>query len=150
MPPKPRPEPPESLRKLSKVLPIEWRSMFGGIGIYSEGVFFALISSQGPLYFRVDDASRAEYEKAGSEPFQPYSRVTSRAGAPVTMPYWLVPEKVLARPATLRKWAGKALEAAKAAKTARAGKGRPKAGSAKGAKGAKGKAAAKRPPTGFI
>jgi len=111
--------PPESILLLSKVLPIEWRSMFGGVGIYSEGVFFALISSQGPLYFRVGDSNRADYEKAASEPFMPYSRVKSRAQERIVMPYWKVPEKVLARPATLRKWAEKALEAAKAA---RAGK----------------------------
>jgi DNA transformation protein len=116
MPVREKPEPPESLRRLARVLPIEWRSMFGGIGIYSEGMFFALISSQGPLYFRVDDSNRPDFEKAGSEPFQPYSRVKSRAGERVTMPYYLVPEKVLEKPATLRRWAEKALEAARAAR----------------------------------
>ena len=110
-------EPPESVQKLARVLPIEWRSMFGGMGIYSEGVFFALVSSQGPLYFRVDDSNRADYEKADSESFMPYSRVKSRADERIVMPYWMVPEKVLARPATLRKWAEKALDAARAARS---------------------------------
>jgi DNA transformation protein len=119
MPAKKKPDPPESVQKLARVLPIEWRSMFGGMGIYSEGIFFALISSQGPLYFRVDDSNRPDYEKAGSEPFQPYSRVKSRAGERITMPYWLVPEKVLARSAALRRWAEKALEAARAAREKR-------------------------------
>lgn len=117
--PKPKREPPEPLRRLARVLPVEWRSMFGGIGIYSEGIFFALISSEGPLYFRVDDSNRPDFEKAGSEPFRPYSRVKSRDRARVTMPYWRVPEKVLEKPATLRKWAEKALEAAKAARAGR-------------------------------
>ena len=115
-------DPPESVQKLARVLPIEWRSMFGGMGIYSEGVFFALISSQGPLYFRVTDLNRADYEKAGSEPFMPYSRVKSRAGEQITMPYWMVPEKVLDKPATLRRWAEKALEAARGARGKRKGK----------------------------
>jgi DNA transformation protein len=137
---KPRPEPPESLRKLSAVLPVEWRPMFGGIGIYSEGIFFALISSQGPLYFRVDDATRPDYEKAGAEAFMPHSRVKSRAGARVAMPYWTVPEKVLARPATLRKWASMSLEAARGAREAKAKKAT-KAGSG---------ARTRKPPNAFI
>ena len=116
---KKKPEPPESVQRLGRVLPIEWRSMFGGMGIYSEGVFFALISSQGPLYFRVDETNRPDYEKAGSEPFMPFSRVKSRAYERIVMPYWKVPEKVLEKPATLRKWAEKALDAARAARVKR-------------------------------
>ncbi|MCD6025370.1 MAG: Regulator of competence-specific s [Fibrobacteria bacterium] len=126
MAPRKKAEPPESLQRLARVLPVEWRSMFGGIGIYSEGIFFALISSEGPLYFRVDDANRPDFEKAASEPFRPYSRVKSRDRAPITMPYWRVPEKVLEKPATLRKWAEKALEAARAARVKRKGAAKPR------------------------
>jgi DNA transformation protein len=116
---KPPHERPAQIQLLGKVFPIDSRAMFGGFGIYSEGVFFALVSSQGILYFRVGDVNRADFEKAGSEPFMPYSRVKSRADERVTMPYFEVPEKVLARPATLRKWAEKALEAAVAAREKR-------------------------------
>jgi DNA transformation protein len=119
MPPRKKPEPPESLQRLAGVLPIEWRSMFGGIGIYSEGIFFALISSQGPLHFRVDDSNRPDFEKAGSEPFQFSSHMKKREGEPIMTAYWRVPEKVLEKPATLRKWAEKALEAARAARAKR-------------------------------
>lgn len=110
---------PESVQRLGKVLPIEPRAMFGGYGIYSEGVFFALLSSQGVLYFRVNDANRPDFEKAGSGPFMPYSRVKSRAGARIVMPYYEVPEKVLAKPATLRRWAEKAVGAALTKRAAR-------------------------------
>lgn len=110
--PKAKRDLPEPVQTLGKVFPIETRAMFGGYGIYSEGVFFALNSSQGLLYFRVNEANRPDFEKAGSEPFMPYSRVKSRAGERIVMPYWLVPEKVLAKPATLRKWAEKAVTAA--------------------------------------
>lgn len=116
MPARPKQEPPDFVRKLETVMPIEWRAMFGGFGIYSEGIFFALVSSQGVPYLRVDDANRPDFEKAGSGPFQPYSRVKSRAGTRIVMPYYEVPGKVLARAATLRKWAEKALEAATAAR----------------------------------
>jgi DNA transformation protein len=114
--PKPKRELPESVQTLGKVLPIETRAMFGGYGIYNEGIFFALLSSQGLLYFRVNDANRPDFEKADSEPFMPYSRVKSRAGERIVMPYYLVPEKVLAKPATLRKWAEKAVDAAVSAR----------------------------------
>jgi len=116
---KPKRELPEPIRILGKVFPIETRAMFGGYGIYSEGVFFALNSSQGLLYFRAGERNRKDFEKAGSEPFMPYSRVKSRAGTRITMPYFEVPENVLAKPATLRKWAEKALEAALSARVAR-------------------------------
>jgi DNA transformation protein len=120
---KPKREPPEHIRTLGKVLPVESRAMFGGYGIYSQGVFFALFSSQGVLYFRVGDSNRADFEKAGSEPFMPYSRVKSRAGERVIMPYFAVPDGVLAKPALLRTWAEKALEAALTARGARKPKG---------------------------
>jgi DNA transformation protein len=117
--PKPKREPPESVQGLAHVMPIEWRFMFGGVGIYSEGIFFALVSSEGILHFRVEDSNRPEYVKAGSGAFSPYTRVKSRAGQRIIMPYWTVPEKVLEKPATLRRWAEKALDAARAARTAR-------------------------------
>lgn len=111
---KPAPEPPESVRRLAAVMPVTWRSMFGGLGVYCEGIFFALVSSESrELYFRVSDETRPDYEKSGSRPFQPFSRVKSRMHMRITMPYWLVPGKVLARPATLRRWAEAALEAAR-------------------------------------
>jgi DNA transformation protein len=121
MAPRKKAEPPESLQELMRVLPVEWRSMFGGIGIYSEGIFFALISSEGTLYFRVDDTNRPDFEKAGSEPFQFSSHMKKRAGEPIITSYWRVPEKVLEKPATLRKWAEKALHAAQAARAGRKG-----------------------------
>lgn len=111
MPVRPKPEPPAFIARLSAVVPVEWRAMFGGFGIYSEGVFFGLVSSQGIPYLRRNDASHPDHENAGSEPFQPYSRVKSRAGMQVTIPHYEVPEKVRARSAKLRRWAEKALEA---------------------------------------
>ena len=35
--------------------------MFGGFGIYSEALFFALMADD-TLYFKVDDSSRSDYE----------------------------------------------------------------------------------------
>ena len=53
--------------------------MFGGYGLYSDGVIFALITSDDVLHFKVDDSNRALYEDAGMQQFHnmPYFRVAS-------------------------------------------------------------------------
>jgi DNA transformation protein len=112
MPAKPKAIPPESLRKLAAVLPVETRAMFGGIGIYSEGLFFALVGN-GSLYFKVDDSNRGAFEKAGAGPFRPFG---PEGGS---MSYYLVPDRVLAKPATLKRWAEKALDVAREARAKR-------------------------------
>ncbi|MCY2961968.1 MAG: TfoX/Sxy family protein [Planctomycetota bacterium] len=85
------------------------RAMFGGAGLYLEDVFFGLVAD-GELYFRVDDASRPEYEAAGSAPFQPF-----QGKAPMGT-YWRVPDRVQSEPRELRAWTRRALEAARAAR----------------------------------
>ena len=76
--------------------------MFGGYGIYSGPAFFAVVD-EGRLYFRVDDASRPEYEARGMKPFNPM-------GAPM-LGYWEVPPEVLEDSAELARWARKAVAA---------------------------------------
>ena len=47
------------------------RKMFGGAGLYRDGVMFGLIADD-ILYFKVDDATRQEFIQAGCAPFKPY------------------------------------------------------------------------------
>lgn len=83
------------------------RRMFGGVGIYIDDIFCALISpDSGALYFKVDDSNRADYEAAGSKPFMPYE---DRA---TIMSYYEVPEEVIEDPDELLRWAKKARAAA--------------------------------------
>jgi DNA transformation protein len=79
------------------------RNMFGGVGIYFEGLFCALIA-ENVLYFKVDDVNRLDYEAAGMGPF-------SSGGQ--TMQFYEVPEEVLDDDEKLRLWAGKALDVAR-------------------------------------
>ena len=79
--------------------------MFGGVGLYSGEQFFGIIAAD-ELFFKVDDANRAGYEAAGSEPFRP---VLDR---PVSMSYWRVPIEVLEDPGELAVWARAAIRAA--------------------------------------
>ncbi len=56
---------------------VSGRSMFGGVGLYRDGVFFGLTADE-RLFFRVNDETRPAYESAGMKCFQPW-RTRSQA-----------------------------------------------------------------------
>ncbi len=93
---------------LGAVVPIRTKAMFGGVGIYSEDLFFALIAED-KLYFKVSDLNRADFEAAGMGPFFPYD-------SPTPMGYWEVPAAVQTNTEELRVWVDKALAVAEQAK----------------------------------
>jgi len=97
----------EFVDRLSALGAVRARPMFGGHGLYLAGIFFGLVSV-GELYFRVDDATIPEYERAGSAPFQPFE------DKPPMRTYWRVPERVQRDGDELRTWAQRALAAARA------------------------------------
>ncbi len=66
------------------------RAMFGGWGLYKDGVIFGIIVGT-ELYFKVGSENQALFEQMGSHPFQ-YSRSNRKK---ITMAYWFVPEKVM-------------------------------------------------------
>jgi DNA transformation protein and related proteins len=49
--------------------PVLVRRMFGGAGLFLDGVMFALIAED-TLYMKADALNRAEFEAAGAEPFR--------------------------------------------------------------------------------
>jgi DNA transformation protein len=85
------------------------RSMFGGVGLYADDLFFGILASD-VLYFKVQDSNRQEYEQAGSRPFKPY------ADRAMTMPYYAVLIEIVEDAATLVKWARRAVAVATASK----------------------------------
>jgi DNA transformation protein and related proteins len=89
--------------------PITTKRMFGGVGIYSGDVFFALIDDD-ILYLKVGESTRPEFVRAGCEPFRPYGDDRE------TMQYYSVPVSVLEDADTLSKWGKKAIAVAVAAK----------------------------------
>jgi len=92
----------DQLEALGRVAP---RSMFGGVGLYCDGLFFGIIAAD-VLYLKADDTNRPEYERAGAAPFRPYA---DRAG---TMTYYGVPVGVLESTPDLLDWARQAVAAA--------------------------------------
>ncbi|MFN8140303.1 MAG: TfoX/Sxy family protein [Fimbriimonadales bacterium] len=97
--------------QLSKVVPIRTKAMFGGVGIYSDERFFALIAED-KLYFKVGDLNREDYEKAGMEPFFPFD-------SPTPMGYYELPESVFKRQKELAAWVEKSLAVADAKKNSK-------------------------------
>lgn len=100
----------EQLAPAGRVTP---RAMFGGVGLYLDGLFFALIDDD-TLYFKADEATRARYRRAGSKPFCPYPGEPDKA-----MGYWQVPAEVLEEPVELAAWAREAAGVALAARKRR-------------------------------
>lgn len=105
----------DQLEALGRIVP---RSMFGGVGLYCDGLFFGIIASD-VLYLKADDANRPDYERAGASPFRPYA---DRAG---TMQYFSVPVGVLESQPEVLEWARKAVAAAERAARAPLGRSRP-------------------------
>lgn len=85
------------------------RRMFGGHGIFLDGLMFALIADN-RLYFKVDDANRADFEAAGGEPF-----TYLRRGTPASLSYYSAPDDALEDPLALRDWANLGIAAARRA-----------------------------------
>ena len=97
------------LDQLGRVAPgIRGRGMFGGVGIYADDLFFALIGDD-TLYLKVDDSTRAGFEQAGMGPFMPFGE-----GGEV-MQYYEIPADVLEEPDRLRGWVEKAIDVARRA-----------------------------------
>ena len=66
--------------------------MFGGAGIYADGVMFALIDDE-TIFIKADDALKAELERQGSVAW-----TYSRDGREHEMGYWRLPESALDDP----------------------------------------------------
>ena len=100
-----------ALEQLGRVLSVTARSMFGGVGIYSGGFFFALIDDD-VLYLKVDDTNRADFETIGSGPFRPY-------GDERAMQYFALPGDMLDDVDALRPWMEGAVAVARRARSRR-------------------------------
>ena len=98
------------LDQLAGVRGFRARAMFGGVGLYSGDVFFGILAAD-VLYFKVGDANRDEYERAGSKPFKPYS---DRA---MKMPYYNVPIATLEDAMTWWRGPRRAIAVARAARS---------------------------------
>jgi len=93
--------------------PVDCRAMFGGLGIYCEGVMFALVAD-GEVYMKADAATEAVFRAAGSAPFTYEAK-----GRSVRMSYWRLPAAAFDDEAALTHYANLAMEAAHRSAAAR-------------------------------
>lgn len=94
------------LEQMSGIPGVGLKAMFGGFGIYREGLMFALIADES-LYFKATDALADEFAALGLPPFVFESR-----GKSVSMKYYLAPESVFEESAQMQHWADKAFRCA--------------------------------------
>jgi DNA transformation protein and related proteins len=87
------------------------RRMFGGRALYIDDLCMALIFGDA-LYLKVNDDSRAAFERAGCRPFI----YETRDGDHQMLGYYTAPEEAMESPAEMVPWARRALAAAVAAR----------------------------------
>ncbi len=109
----------EAIREaLAGLGPTTVKRMFGGAGIWADGVMFALIIDD-VLHLKADERTRGAFEAKGLGPFS-YAKKT---GQVAVMSYWRAPERLIDDPDEMVAWARTALRVAKdkaAQKVARA------------------------------
>lgn len=115
------PAQPEFIQHLAEQLQplgsLRARSMFGGWGLYLDGLFFAIVADD-ELYVKADAINREVFIAAGSLPFT-YGH---KDGGSTTLNYYRVGSDVLDDRETLLQWARLAIEAALRAARRKAGK----------------------------
>ncbi|MEQ9304577.1 MAG: TfoX/Sxy family protein [Marinoscillum sp.] len=95
------------LDQLSEFGKIETKNMFGGIGIFKDGIMFAKIGGE-TFRLKVDETNQKQFEERGMKPFHSEKKKKG-------MPYWEVPQDILDNKTELTKWASQSFQIAKAA-----------------------------------
>ena len=83
------------------------KRMFGGHGIFRNGIMFGLVAD-GAFYLKADDLNRPEFERLDLPPF----RFENKDGRVTVMSYSLCPDNALDSPSAMAPWARSAVDAA--------------------------------------
>ena len=89
---------------------IEAKRMFGGYGVYHDGLMFALVADD-VLYLKADATSASSFVKLGLPQFE-----YLKNGKKMRMSYYAAPEDIFDDPEQAKEWANRAYEAALRAK----------------------------------
>lgn len=82
--------------------PVRARGMFGGHGIFLDGLMFALVADS-VLYLKVDKEIEKDFTARELDPF-----TYSKQGKEFKMSYFQAPEEALEDPEEMTEWANKA------------------------------------------
>ena len=86
---------------------LEIKRLFGGAGVYSDGLMFALLDD-GVVWLKADDALAEAFEAAGSRLFT----YPTKDGRTLSLGYWNLPETALDDPDEAVNWARRSLDVA--------------------------------------
>lgn len=75
------------------------RAMFGGHGIYVDGIIVAIVVAD-VLYLKTDDETRGRFVDMGLLPFE----YETKNGSRQSTSYYQPPEEALESPAAMREW----------------------------------------------
>lgn len=85
---------------------VQSRRMFGGYGLYVDGIFVGIIAGE-TLYLKADGETRPRFEAAGCRRFAYTARGKQQA-----LGFWTVPPEAMDSPHLMQPWVRLALEAA--------------------------------------
>jgi DNA transformation protein len=108
------------LEQLAALSSVSSNRMFGGVGLYSDGLFFGLIDDD-TLYFKTSPENIDQYRSRNMPKFMPFP---DKTGA--VMGYHQVPADVIEDPETLVAWARQSVAVALAWQAKKASKKAPK------------------------
>ncbi len=101
---------------LQLIGPVESKSMFGGFGMFLEGLMFGLVAGN-ELYLKVDTQNLQDYEDLGLQAFS-----FEKQGRQFKMSYYQAPEEAMEDAELLSDWASNAYGAAMRAAAKKGGK----------------------------
>jgi len=110
------------LELFGPMAPVSIRRMFGGAGVFKEGLMFALIADD-TVFLKADPALRAALEAEGCAPFV---WVRPSDGKQVDLGYVSLPTDAMDEPDLASEWGRKAFAVALAAKAKTPAKPKPK------------------------
>jgi len=91
---------------MQSIGPVRSRTMFGGFGIFLDGVMFALIADS-VLYLKADKDLEPDFKDKGLEQF-----TYSKKGKQFKMSYFQAPEETLENDREMNLWAKRSYDAA--------------------------------------
>lgn len=91
------------------------KRMFGGAGVYCDGIFFAIIDGAA-LYLKTSEADRDLFRAEGLGPFT----YTTKDGTSTLGSYFRAPERLLDEPDEMQAWGARAIRAARLSQSEKA------------------------------
>jgi DNA transformation protein len=91
---------------MQSIGPVYSKRMFGGHGVFLEGLMFALIADS-ELYLKADRESEGDFSERGLEPF-----TYNKKGKLIEMSYFQAPEEAMEDRDAMNEWGNKGYSAA--------------------------------------